>query len=172
MSFLKTSFVAGLLVSALSINTAQAQQETLADNTVTQHSAEEVSQNSFAWLDLEKDHLDKVMNNFVHSLSSDNEGVREAAVFHSFLLHLHFPDTEMSELENALYEVTQEEREPRIRHKASVALYFFRDSSAELRRELECIPDGSRTEARLYQQALEVMNSRLFSDTASSGLSF
>lgn len=171
-AFMKTSIVAGMFMSGLSINAVQAQQTAVADNSITQNTEAEAPQNSFSWLNLEEEHLDQVMTNFAYSLHSENQGVREAAIFHSFLLQLHFPDKQMSELENALYELTQTEREPRIRHKASIALYFFQDSSAELRQELDKVPDGSRTESRLYQQALEVMNSRLFSDSASSGLSF
>lgn len=171
-SFMTTALVAGLLLSGLGINAAQAQQAAPTAYSAAPNSEAETPQDSFAWLQLDEEHLDKVMTNFAYSLHSENEGVREAAIFHSFLLQLHFPDKQMTELENALYELTQTEREPRIRHKASIALYFFQDASAELRQELDEVPDGSRTENRLYQQALKVMNSRLFSDAASSGLSF
>ncbi|MFW6347753.1 MAG: hypothetical protein ACOC2C_03975 [Cyclonatronaceae bacterium] len=168
-SVAKACLIAGLFLS--SAGTMQAQQ-VIADNANTESAQEEAPRNSFAWLELEKEHLDQVIANFAYSLHSENQGVREAAIFHSFLLQLHFPDEQMSELENALYELTQIEREPRIRHKASIALYFFQDSSTELREELDSVPNGSRTEARLYQQALQVMNSRLFSDSSASGLSF
>jgi hypothetical protein len=167
-SFARLTLITGLLLIGASFNTVQAQQ-TVQANGITEA---DTSRNSFSWLQLEEQHLDRVIANFAHALHSDNKGVREAAIFHSFLLQLHFPDKQMNELENAMFELSQTEREPRIRHKASIALYFFQDSSAELRQELDKIPDGSRTESRLYQQALEVMNSRLFSDSSSSGLSF
>jgi hypothetical protein len=169
-SFARFTLITSLLLCGAGVTSMQAQQAATAGNDMV--SEADTNQNSFAWLQLEEQHLDRVIANFAHALHSENKGVREAAIFHSFLLQLHFPDKQMNKLENAMFELTQTEREPRIRHKASIALYFFQDSSAELREELDKVPDGSRTESRLYQQALEVMNGRLFSDSSSSGLSF
>ncbi len=98
--------------------------------------------------------------NFAEALRSENDGVRESAVFHGFLLQLMFPDVRMDAINKSLQHMVIHEPNPRIRHKAHIAWYFFEHGAVDELQPLEKIPK----EGDFFRHALDVMNKSLLSN--------
>ncbi len=108
---------------------------------------------------LSAEEADRITQNFAEALRSDNAGVRESAVYHGLLLRILFPDMELGSINTSLQYMLIHEPNPRIRHKAHIALYFLEHDALHELRPLEKIP----RESEFFYKANEIMNHLLLS---------
>jgi|GEM_PF-6898361 len=100
-----------------------------------------------------------IETNLVQSISSEYNGVRETAIFNAIMLRLQNPDLDTSRITKSLNALLSVETEPRIRHKAHIALFLFEnDNFSFLKNENTPLLEGD-----VYRYASDQMNTTFLS---------
>lgn len=100
-----------------------------------------------------------IETNLVNSINSPYEGVRETAIFNAIMFRSQHPDVDTTRIIQSLNALLSAEEQPRIRHKAHIALFLFENDNFAFLENAE----GRPTESDVYRNAAELMNTTFLS---------
>lgn len=99
--------------------------------------------------------IDAANKNCYNSLTSENQGVAESAIFISMQFKNRFPEENTNKIMSALNELANNSENPRISYKAQLAKMYFKNTNWFKNVEVKSLYEEQKT----FEQIAETLNS-------------